>query len=123
MKKYLLDIKNLKSNKKVLIEVNIESLQQKIKVVSYNHKINDEYKFKNPGGTINIDEEPIDAAKRELEEELGIIILTNRFELVNIINEKIYNYKITLTFDEYKEYVNNISKLNIDPEITMICLE
>ena len=122
MKKYLLDIKNLKSDKKVSIEVNIESSQQKIKVVSYNHKINDEYKFKNPGGTINIDEEPINAAKRELEEELGIIILTNRFELVNIINDKIYNYKITLDSDEYKQYVNNINKLEIDPEITMICL-
>ena len=123
MKKYLLDIKNLKSNKKVLIEVNIESSKKKIKIVSYDHKINDEYKLKNPGGNINIDEEPINAAKRELEEELGIIILTNRFELVNIINKKIYNYKVTLTSDEYKEYVNNISKLNIDPEITMICLE
>jgi len=123
MKKYLLDIKNLKSNKKVLIEVNIESSKKKIKIVSYDHKINNEYKLKNPGGNINIDEEPINAAKRELEEELGIIILTNRFELVNIINKKIYNYKVTLTSDEYKEYVNNINKLNIDPEITMICLE
>ena len=100
MKKYLLDIKNLKSNKKVLIEVNIESSKQKIKIVSYNHKINNEYKLKNPGGNINIDEEPINAAKRELEEELGIIILINRFELVNIIKEKIYNYKVTLNSDE-----------------------
>lgn len=123
MKKYLLDIKNLKSRKKVLIEVNIESLKQKIKVVSYNHKINDEYKLKNPGGNINIDEEPIDAAKRELEEELGIIILANRLELVNIIDKKIYNYKIILSLDEYKEYIYNINKLDIDPEITMICLE
>jgi len=125
MKKYLLDITNIesaKADKKVSIEVNIEENNKKIKVVSYDNKINDEFKFKNPGGTINAGEKPIDAAKRELEEELGIIILTNRLELVNIINEKNYNYKITLSSDEYKDYIININKLDIDPEITMICL-
>jgi hypothetical protein len=130
MKKYLLNIdKNFFStNKKVSIEVNVKSKDidgstGKLQVVSYANKTSDGLdKLKNPGGSIDKDEEPIDAAKRELEEELGLIIQLDRFELINVIDEKYYNYKVNITLDEYQEYIANLDKLEIDSEITMICL-
>lgn len=123
MKKYLLNIdKNCFSkNKKVSIEVNVGN--NKLQVVSYANKCSNGLdKLKNPGGSIDLNEEPLNAAKREIEEELGLIIESDRFELINIIDEKYYNYKINLELDEYKEYIANLDKLEIDSEITMICL-
>lgn len=125
MKKYLINLNKLKNqtDKKVSIEVNILP-DKKIQVVSYGNKIKNTNipKLKNPGGTIDEKEKPIESAKRELEEELGIILDYNRFELINIIDNKIYNYKVNLTSSEFTQYLFNLSKLDIDSEITMICL-
>jgi len=132
MKKYLLNIDKISSSKKkVSIEVNLgfnsldlqPNISKKIQVVSYANKTaNGLDKLKNPGGSIDSNEEPINAAQRELEEELGLIIQVDRFKLVNIIDEKYYNYKVSITLDEYEEYIANLNKLEIDSEITMICL-
>jgi hypothetical protein len=122
MKKYLLNIDKISpSNKKVSIEVNVGN--NKLQVVSYANKTSTGLdKLKNPGGSIDLNEESLNAAQRELEEELGLIIESDRFELLNIIDEKYYNYKVSITLDEYQEYIANLDKLEIDSEITMICL-
>jgi len=125
MKKYLINIEKLKkqTNKKVSIEVQVIP-NKKIQIVSYANKIKDTNmpKLKNPGGSIELDEKPIESAQRELKEELGIIMKTDRFELINIVNDQYYNYRVILTSKEFTEYVANLNKLEIDSEITMICL-
>ena len=141
MKKYLIDKinqTNISTNLKVYIEVLIPN-SLKIQVVSYanetkvvsltnetmisyaNKTTEIQPKLKDPGGSIEFDETPKEAGIRELVEELGLIIDKSRLKLIKS-TDKIFKYQIILDEKEYQNYIKHINKLDIDPEITMICI-
>ena len=114
MKKYLLN-KNLSYNKRVKIQVQLYD-NSFLQIVSYDSEKDGQPFYKDPGGSIEkTDISHISAAKRELEEELGIILDINRFEQINE-----YKFKVILSKYEYELYLDQLHLLYIDPEITMI---
>lgn len=120
MKKYLLELDTITEYKTKKVSIQVQVLLngniKQIQVISYNNKLKD------PGGNIEDNEEPIEAAIREIEEELGLLINSDRLELLEIQNQRIYKYILKLNEEEYNKYISNISLLQIDPEITMIAL-
>lgn len=122
MKKYLMEIPKLSNAKsKVWIEVILPS-NRKLQVVSYANKTKTgEPRLKDPGGSIEPNELPIDAAQRELGEELGLIVDKSRLEPVDLSGPN-YKYKIELDSSELENYIKRIDQLDIDAEITMICI-
>jgi len=122
MKKYLMEKYN-ENRSKVWIEVNVPG-NKKIQVVSYaNIKKTDEPNLKDPGGSIEPNESPEDAGVRELAEELGIIVDKSRLEPINLIDSgPNYKFRLVLDSSEFTDYIKYVSKLDIDPEITMICI-
>jgi hypothetical protein len=125
MKKYLMEKSNGKPKSKVWIEVHVPD-NKKIKVVSYATKTKTgEDRIKDPGGSIEENESPVDAGVRELAEELGLVVDKSRLEPLDLTNtDTSSNYKFKLVLDnlELSDYIKNIKKLDIDPEITMICI-
>lgn len=114
MKQYLLD-PFIGTNKRVSIQVYFENTSYQLKIVSYGSRNNTNYQ--DPGGTINNGETALDAAKRELKEELGIIVEHNRLIQLNE-----FIFKVILDKNEKDNYIKNINNLYIDPEITMIII-
>jgi hypothetical protein len=126
MKKYLMEKSNTQTKSKVWIEVNVPG-NKKIKVVSYANKTKTGGpNLKDPGGSIEFNEIPEDAAIRELAEELGILVDKSRLEPINLTSsfntEPNYKFKLVLDSSEFTDYIKHVSKLDIDPEITMICI-
>ena len=121
MKKYLIEKSIQTKQSKVYIEVLVPGFK-KIQVVSYaNETKSGEPMLKDAGGSIEQDESPKMAGVRELQEELGIIIDQTRLVLLQS-TEKFYKFQLVLDEQEYEDYIKIINKLDIDPEITMICL-
>jgi hypothetical protein len=125
MKKYLMEKYN-KNKSKVWIEVHVPK-NKKIQVVSYaSIKKTGEPNLKDPGGSIEPNELPEDAGVRELGEELGIIVDKSRLEPIDLISSfntsNNYKFKLVLDSSELADYIKYVSKLDIDPEITMICI-
>ena len=118
MKKYLMEEPSeTKSKSKVSIEVLVPK-SRKIQVVSYANENKDgSPRLKDPGGSIEDGETPLEAAIREIEEELGLIVLN--LKLVEQ-TENLYKYRLVLNEVEYANYIKQVNKLDIDPEITMI---
>jgi len=126
MKKYLMEKSNTQIQSKVWIEVNIPE-NKKIKVVSYANKTKTgEPNLKDPGGSIELNEIPEDAAIRELAEELGLVVDKSRLEPIDLISSSNtgpnYKFRLVLDSSELSDYIKHVSKLDIDPEITMICI-
>ena len=114
MKKYLLNL-NLSNDKKVSIHVKLYD-NSYLQIVSYDSKKDDLPNLKDPGGSIDkSDISHAAAAKRELEEELGIILPLDRFKQINE-----YKFRVILSKKEYELYIQQLDLLYIDPEITMI---
>ncbi len=116
-KKYLMNSPQLKPYSKVQIKVILSNQLEKIQVVSYNN-----IDSKDPGGTIENNEKPIDAAVRELKEELGLIVNKNRLELISS-NRSLHKFKLVLNDTETSNYIKHIHNLDIDPEITKIIIK
>ena len=120
MKKYLME-KSKPTKDKVWIEVNV-SPNRKIQVVSYANKTKTgEPRLKDPGGSIEPGETPEEAGVRELGEELGLVVSKSRLEPVDLKGPN-YKFKINLDKEELEDYIKHLKVLDIDPEITMICI-
>jgi hypothetical protein len=119
MKKYLMEKPSKEPKSKVSIEVLVPN-SRKIQVVSYANENNDGTpKLKDPGGTIEHWETPLQAGIREIKEELGIIV--NNLEFVEQ-KDKLYKYRLVLNEIEFEDYIKQVNTLDIDPEITMIAV-
>jgi len=119
MKKYLMEDPSQEPRSKVSIEVLVPN-SSKIQVVSYANENKDGTpKLKDPAGSIEHCETPLQAGIREIEEELGIIV--NNLEFVEQ-KDKLYKYRLVLNEKEYEDYIKQVNMLDIDPEITMIAI-
>ncbi len=120
MKKYLMETPSeTGSRAKVSIEVLVPGAK-KIQVVSYANENKDGTpRLKDPGGTIEDGETPLNAGIREIEEELGLFV--KDLELVEEKNN-FYKYRLVLNETEYADYIKQVNQLDIDPEITMIAV-
>lgn len=123
MKKYLMEQNSSNSDTKVSIEVLVPN-GKKIQVVSYaNETESSQPMLKDPAGSIESGETPLIAGVRELEEELGLIIKPDRLvQLVEKSTNKLHKFQLVLDEEEYQDYIKYVNQLDIDPEITMICI-
>lgn len=129
MKKYLMEEPSTEQKSKVSIQVLVPSFinkdtntsvpnTRKIQVVSYANEFKDgNPRLKDPSGTIEEGETPLQAGIREIEEELGLII--SGLEFVEQ-KDNLYKYRLVLNETEYLDYIKKVNTLDIDPEITMI---
>jgi ADP-ribose pyrophosphatase len=99
----------------------IVEFKEKIGLVKINRHLIVENQFEIIGGRIEIDEDPLNAAKRELFEEVGIIsenwsFITSVFPLPSITTEKVYIFLVTID-----EYTKNTQLLQTDEGIIDFC--
>jgi len=121
MKKYLMELNqpSEQCKSKVSVQVLVPN-SRKIQVVSYANENKDNTpRFKDPGGSVEPGETPLQAGIREVEEELGLIV--QELELIEQ-KDNLYKYRLELNETEYTDYIKKVNTLDIDPEITMIAV-
>lgn len=118
-KRYLIQAKP--TNSKVSCAVYIDNENNKIQVNCYDIDKKGVHYFKDPKGSIEINESVGDALLREMKEELGFNYPIERYNIVDQTNE-MTRFKITLSFDEYNEYMKTLNTKELDVEITHIAL-
>jgi len=93
-----------------------------IQVNCYNTIRNDEYKYSNCKGSVEINETNNNAIKRELKEELQISCIPGAIDKLFKLGNSNNRYQIEMIEADVDIYSNNLDTMNLDPEITRIVL-
>lgn len=120
-KKYIIDPKPTMAKVSCAIYVGDEKDNTKLQVNCYDIDKKDIHYFKDPKGSIEMNECIGAAMKREILEELNLTFDNDRYSIVSQDN-KWTRFKVVMTQDEYRDYVKSFDASKIDVEITHIAL-